>query len=120
MKFLTDENISKLILNRLREFGFDVKDIKEDKNYGMDDLSIMDIAKSECRIILTHDKDFGQILKSPYPKYKGIIILRCRNQNPINVMSVLEKLLFSKFRDLITESIIVASETRITVYRTNV
>ena len=37
MKFLTDENIAKTVVNTLRKAGYDVKDIKESRLFGSPD-----------------------------------------------------------------------------------
>ena len=62
IKFLTDENISKSLVSALRRNGYDVKDIKEERLFGIDDDEVINKAREDGRVILTHDKDFGNLL----------------------------------------------------------
>lgn len=41
IRFLTDENISSSLVKSLRKNGFDVKDIKEEKLYGISDKEVL-------------------------------------------------------------------------------
>ena len=75
-RFLTDENIDPLVVAWLRQTGFDVKDIKEEKLSGLTDKNILDVATTETRVILTHDSDFGKIVYTDYTLQTGIIFLR--------------------------------------------
>ena len=76
MKFLTDENISTFTVSFLRNLGHEVKDIKEEKLYGIDDVEVFALAQKENRILITLDKDFGKIVYLPPQKHAGIIFLR--------------------------------------------
>ena len=61
MKFLTDENLSKLAVASLRSLGFYVKDVKEENLEGSSDLSLVDLANKENLIIVTLDRDFAKL-----------------------------------------------------------
>src|SRR3989344_6025540 len=93
MKFLTDENVAISVVKFLRNKGFDVKDVKEESLYGFPDKDIFALAKIEKRIILTHDKDFAGIIKNEKSDFEGILLIRCRKQNPENVLATLNKIL---------------------------
>lgn len=54
--------------------GHSVKDVRNIGLRGASDKDIMDRAKSEKMIIITRDKDFGDVLR--YPKHPGALILR--------------------------------------------
>ena len=62
LKFLVDENIAGSVVNALRKSGYDVKDVKEEKLYGLSDSKILEMANEGDRIIITHDKDFMNLL----------------------------------------------------------
>ncbi|MBI2056832.1 DUF5615 family PIN-like protein [Candidatus Pacearchaeota archaeon] len=81
MKFLADENIASSVVQELRNQGFDVKDVKEGDLRGATDRTLIRIADKEERIIITHDKNFGNVLIQPTIKHKGIIMVRCQNQH---------------------------------------
>lgn len=97
MKFLTDENIATSLVEKLRKEDHDVKDIKEEELFQIPDSKIIEIAKKEDRIILTHDKDFSNLLRSPNKKHSGVILLRFKNQSPQHVIN--------KFIPLLKESL---------------
>ena len=103
LKFLTDENISPSLVKALRNKKFDVKDIKEEKLFGTCDIEILKLAYKENRVVITHDKDFANLLSYSLIKHKGVILLRFLNQSPKNVIKsfvpVLEQLKESKIRN---------------------
>jgi len=60
MRLLADENFPKPIVETLRADGHDVLWARTDLA-GTSDVSLLDRAESEARIVLTLDKDFWQI-----------------------------------------------------------
>lgn len=75
MKFLADECCDSGLVAHLREEGHDVLYVTEEKAGATDDTVLLDAYK-EGRILLTEDKDFGELvyrLKKPCP---GIILIR--------------------------------------------
>ena len=117
MKFLTDENIATSVVYALRHAGFDVKDIKEEKLFGVSDKEILQLASKENRIIITHDKDFAQILSSAKISHKGVILLRLKNQNPTNVAQILLKTLQSQVAHKIPNNLSVLSEAQTVIHQ---
>ena len=61
LKFLADVNIEEPIVALLRTKGFDVKWVPE-FNPVLDDAALLRIAQTEKRILLTNDKDFGELI----------------------------------------------------------
>ncbi len=60
-KFLTDENISSVVVQFLREYGLDVFDVKENLLSGRRDSFLLDLAVQQNRIVITQDSDFGTL-----------------------------------------------------------
>lgn len=75
MKFLVDENIGKSIVGHLKNTGYDVIWIKEVR-LGMPDSDILKLALKEKRVIVTYDRDFGELVFLQKEKHYGIILLR--------------------------------------------
>ena len=69
-KFLTDENIPSGIVKLLKEQQYDVKDIKEEKLFGISDYEIFEMALDEKRSIITLDQDFLKLAK---PQIENIL-----------------------------------------------
>ncbi|PKP60851.1 MAG: hypothetical protein CVT88_01865 [Candidatus Altiarchaeales archaeon HGW-Altiarchaeales-1] len=93
LKFLADENIAKSLVRALRQNGYDVKDIKEEKLIGISDKEVINKAKEQDRIIITHDKDFGNLLNYPLQSHCGVILIRYMNQSPSYIIPKLIPLL---------------------------
>lgn len=89
MKLLLDENVSHTTTQRLRDVGFDVVHVLDAGLQGRSDERVMSTALKERRIIVTHDKDFGNVLRFPLQKHQGIIMMRFHNQSPRAVVPYL-------------------------------
>ena len=76
MKFLADEGFPGIIVNMLRRNGHDVVWASEDYS-STSDKHILEIAQRDERIILTMDKDFGELaFKSKLLASCGIMLFR--------------------------------------------
>lgn len=117
MKFLTDENVAVSVVDFLRTKGFDVKDIKEEFLHGIPDKDIFDIAQKEKRIIITHDRDFIEIVKDYRKDFEGIILIRCKIQNPENVSEALGRLLNAKSIFRVKNSLIILNEEQFIIMK---
>ena len=61
MRFLADESCDFAVVRALRVAGFDVTSVR-DVMPGAEDVEVIEIAVRESRILLTEDKDFGQLV----------------------------------------------------------
>lgn len=76
MKFLANENIPLESVKILRRNGIDIISIQE-LNPGITDIEVINISNSENRIIITFDKDYGDLIYQKKIIFKiGIIFLR--------------------------------------------
>lgn len=76
MRFLADENIPGPVVLRLREAGLDVRCVREDLP-GAPDASVLEAAARDARVLLTFDKDFGELaFRWGLPASCGVILLR--------------------------------------------
>jgi len=60
VKFLIDVCTGRSLTNWLTSKGYDVKEIRDEDN-SIEDEQIINIASAEDRIIITVDKDFGEL-----------------------------------------------------------
>ena len=82
MKIFANENIAGSIIRTLRERGHDVLSVKESMR-GTSDKEILARAQDEGRLVVTHDKDFGELaFRWGLPAQCGIILLRTTGSNP--------------------------------------
>lgn len=112
LRFLTDENVSLSVKKALRQAKFSVKDIKEEKMFGVSDKEIMALAKKERRIIITHDKDF---LDYPRDSHRGVCLLRFSNQSPSNVIKYLLSFVRSRGNKL-EDRVVILNENWIKIF----
>jgi predicted nuclease of predicted toxin-antitoxin system len=75
MKFLADECCDLSMVTRLREIGHDVVFIPETVP-GITDDEVLDRALLEKRVIITEDKDFGELIYRLGKPAFGVVLLR--------------------------------------------
>jgi len=75
MKFLADECCDTGLVLKLREEGFDVVYVQE-VSPGISDEEVLNKAFQEKRILITEDKDFGNLVYRLKISAFGIVLLR--------------------------------------------
>jgi predicted nuclease of predicted toxin-antitoxin system len=94
MRILANENVSGSVVEGLRARGHDVLSVKESMRSEDDDV-ILARAQVEQRLVVTHDKDFGELaFRSRLPASCGVILFRLAGPDPDSdnrrVLEVLE------------------------------
>lgn len=72
MKFLADEGVNRSIVDGLRQLNFDVFYVVEETR-SLDDDILLQIAADEKRILITKDKDFGELVYRLNKVHSGVI-----------------------------------------------
>jgi predicted nuclease of predicted toxin-antitoxin system len=72
---IADENLEQYWINLLRQEGFEVYSIRE-THQGVSDNEVAAIAKEKKGILLTEDKDFGELVFAHGLKDLSVIFLR--------------------------------------------
>jgi len=76
MRLQADENVPLDVVTALRLRGHDVAWVREDMP-GAEDMRVLERAQRENRVVLTFDKDFGELaIRRQIPAVSGIILLR--------------------------------------------
>lgn len=76
LRLLCNENVPRITVETLRAQGHDVTWIRTDAP-GIPDIEVLAKARSEERICVTFDKDFGELAAhSPMPAGCGVVLLR--------------------------------------------
>jgi predicted nuclease of predicted toxin-antitoxin system len=82
MRFLANENITATVIEELRRRGHDLLSVKESMRAAQDD-EILARAQAEERIVITHDKDFGELaFRSKLPASCGVVLFRLSGSDP--------------------------------------
>lgn len=76
MRFLIDQDVYKLTIDYLREWGHDVVTIKELGMSRASDEDFLTTARETNRLLITRDKDFGGLLFLKEEAATGVIFLR--------------------------------------------
>jgi predicted nuclease of predicted toxin-antitoxin system len=93
--FLADESFDFGAVRTLREEGYDVKAIAEESP-GIPDVQVAALAATEERVLLTEDKDFGQLVYASGVASSGVIFVRfpgnARSELLSNVVGIIRRL----------------------------
>ena len=82
MRFLVNENVTGTVIRELRQQGNDVLSVKESMRSERDEV-ILARAQTEQWIVVTHDKDFGELaFRSRLPASCGVILFRLAGSDP--------------------------------------
>jgi len=79
---LTDENISPVVVEYLRNEGFNVLDVTENGWQGDSDTEQLNRAYTDGRIVVTHDGDFGTLAVQNGQPLTGIFFVRPGHHDP--------------------------------------
>ena len=110
VKFIADEGFSFPIASILRENGYDVQWIGDIAS-GVDDEKIFELSRKEGRVILTEDKDFGELAIRFNCKTSGIILLRIEpDEKELRKRKMLE--LFNNFSNKLKGYLIVIDKQK--------
>ncbi len=77
MKFLSDESCDQNVVRALRAAGHDVLDVSAIAPT-VEDGVVMALAHDEARILLTEDRDFGQLVYAYGGQTAGIVYMRVK------------------------------------------
>ena len=86
MKFLIDESVEKPIVDWLRDQKYDVMYVAESSS-GITDEEVIKLANCESRILITNDKDFGELIFRQGRITQGILL----NASHKNVFELIVK-----------------------------
>lgn len=92
--FLADESCDFAVVRALRAAGYDVLAVAE-RAPGARDEDVIRLATSERRILLTEDKDFGQLVFAAGKETCGVIFIRypagLRSELPQRVLEAVKR-----------------------------
>jgi len=99
MKFLVDESIEFPVVTFLRSIGHDVVSVAE--NFpSVCDTDVLATARQTKRILLTNDKDFGELIFLHGLPHRGVVLLRLFEENAQSKIDKLRVLLETHGNDL--------------------
>lgn len=82
MRILANENFPAPVIHELRQRGHDVASVKEIMR-GAADREVLSRAQEESRLVVTFDKDFGELAyRFGLPASSGVILFRLSGASP--------------------------------------
>ena len=112
MKFIVDECTGPTVAKWLKE-RFEVFSVY-DESPGMDDNSIIKKAYEENFILITNDKDFGELVFRRGKSHNGVLLLRLEDERVSNKIRIIRMVLGS-YSDRLVGNFIVATEKNIRI-----
>jgi len=92
MRFIVDESAGRAVVEFLRRAGHDVLAVDEAMP-GARDADTLARASSEERVLVTNDKDFGELVFRSGQPHHGVLLLRLRDESPENRLRVMNAVL---------------------------
>jgi len=110
MKFLVDECVGPTVAKWLKQKNYDVISIYDDCS-GVDDEFVLQKAFLENRILITCDKDFGEMIFKSNMQHCGVVLLRLVAEKPKNKIRVLESILENYPQELFGNYVVATEKT---------
>jgi len=87
MNFLADESVDRPIVEHLRQEGHLVSYIAE-LGPGMADDAVLHLANQETALLLTADKDFGEMVFRQRLHMHGVVLIRLAGVTPVRKAAI--------------------------------
>ena len=117
MKFLLNMNVPRELGRRLVARGYDCRHVGDIEMAQASDTSIMDEARKNEEIAVTHDLDYGHILAFGGELAPSVIIFRLRNTHPSNLFDRIMSTWSEIEKPLIEGAIVVLEDAAIRIRR---
>lgn len=113
MKFLVDECVGTTVAQWLKQNNYDAVSIYDNMQGAPDD-AVLVKAVSEGRILITSDKDFGEMIFKSKKHHCGVLLLRLADEKPANKIYVLTIVLQNYMQELMG-NFVVATEKAVRI-----
>ena len=92
LKLIVDVGVGKEVERWLLNQGYDIKSVRE-MDPRMSDRKILKMAVSEKRVVVTMDKDFGELVYNSGMPHAGVLLLRLEEAVSDEKVKIVEKIL---------------------------
>lgn len=113
MKFLADMGISPRVVVFLKSLGHNAIHLYEQGLARLSDPAILQKARDEGRVLLTHDLDFGELMAASGAELPSVVIFRLRDMRPERVNAYLSEIVVEYQEVLESGAIVSVSEGQI-------
>lgn len=115
LKFMVDVGVGKKVEQWLGGQGYDVKTVRS-LDPKAEDAEILKMAAAESRMVVTMDKDFGELVYRSGKAHAGVLILRLEDATGDEKVAVVKKIL-SEHQDKIQGRFCVFQAGRLRISR---
>jgi len=115
MQFLLDESADYPLARFLARLGHDVTCVAQDYPHALRDRDVPAIALEEQRVLITNDRDFGELIFRQRIPHAGVILFRLGSEDLSTKRAWLAYVLEHHSRDL--KDFVVVTDGRIRVRR---
>ncbi|MCI0496271.1 DUF5615 family PIN-like protein [candidate division KSB1 bacterium] len=113
LKFLVDVGVSKKVENWLQSEGYNIKSVRA-IDPRLPDEEILKMAANENRIVITMDKDFGELVYNSGLAHAGVLLLRLDEARSDEKVSVI-KWILSEYSDMILNKFCVFKDGKLRI-----
>jgi len=113
LKFLVDVGVGKKVESFLKESNYDIKSIRQ-IDHRMKDSQILRLANDEERIVITMDKDFGELIFNSGLSHYGVLLLRLDDSNGEEKVEVIKEIL-TKYESSLRNNFCVYQNSRLRI-----
>lgn len=118
MRFLVDENLSRELPELLRASGHDAKHVSDLGLESASDPVILEMARTDNRIVISADTDFGTLLAASHAVLPSIVLIRrTSNRRAFHLAALIETNLPELTDDLESGCVVVFDAERVRVRR---
>lgn len=103
------------VVRHLRASGHDVLAVAEIMPYAQDN-EILAVALEQTRVLITNDRDFGELVFRSEMGHVGIVLLRLQDENSERRVSIMDTLL-QHYSDRLPGNFVVATDDRVRIRR---
>ncbi len=108
MKFVADEGVDASLVKLLRDDGHDVIYFAEADMSTSDDI-ILSLANDQLRVLITRDKDFGELVHRMRMVHSGVILVRLENLKSLTRAKVVFDFITNHSDELLGTFIVIQS-----------
>ncbi len=115
LKFVVDECVGPAVASWLCEKGSHVISIY-DSFPSVSDTEVLNMAVAESAVLITNDKDFGDMIFLQKKQHHGIVLLRLVNDKSVNKIKILQEVL-ERYSNMLVGNFILATDGAIRVIK---
>jgi len=112
MRILADQDVYKITTDELTKWGHDVVTAAQLNLQKAPDEEILQAAKRSRRLLITRDKDFGELLFLKERSTAGVVLLRGDFSEMEKVHNELQRLLREQKEDVLKHALVVVEPER--------